>query len=105
MKLDDFIIKVVGMRYDWKKEKNEAGEDGILLGKPGVETLLHVTYKGIETQDWDDLKKGIPDVSHVTRIVGYYSKVENWNKAKVGELKDRHKGHYGVDEACKSCAT
>ena len=32
----------------------------------------------------------------VTRIVGYYSRVSNWNKSKIGELKDRQAGkeHY-----------
>ena len=32
----------------------------------------------------------------VTRIVGYYSRVLNWNKSKIGELKDRQVGkeHY-----------
>lgn len=32
----------------------------------------------------------------VTRIVGYYSRVTNWNRSKIGELRDRHKGNYGV---------
>lgn len=32
----------------------------------------------------------------VTRIVGYYSKVKNWNRSKIGELKDRHVGNYSV---------
>jgi len=32
----------------------------------------------------------------VTRIVGYYSRITNWNKSKLGELQDRHKGNYGV---------
>lgn len=32
----------------------------------------------------------------VTRIVGYYSRITNWNKSKIGELRDRHKGNYGV---------
>lgn len=32
----------------------------------------------------------------VTRIVGYYSRVNNWNKSKVGELRDRAKGDYGL---------
>ena len=32
----------------------------------------------------------------VTRIVGYYSRVNNWNKSKVGELRDRAKGSYGL---------
>ena len=32
----------------------------------------------------------------VTRIVGYYSRVSNWNKSKIGELRDRQSGkeHY-----------
>ena len=32
----------------------------------------------------------------VTRIVGYYSRVSNWNKSKIGELHDRHMGRYSV---------
>ena len=34
----------------------------------------------------------------VTRIVGYYSRVQNWNKSKIGELQDRHKGNYAVNK-------
>ncbi|MCP4253853.1 MAG: hypothetical protein GY775_10665 [Candidatus Scalindua sp.] len=32
----------------------------------------------------------------ITRSVGYYSRVNNWNKSKVGELRDRAKGSYGL---------
>lgn len=32
----------------------------------------------------------------VTRIVGYYSRTHNWNKSKVGELRDRANGNYGL---------
>ena len=32
----------------------------------------------------------------VTRIVGYYSRINNWNKSKIGELHDRHSGDYAV---------
>ena len=32
----------------------------------------------------------------ITRIVGYYSRVNNWNKSKVGELRDRTSGNYGL---------
>jgi len=39
---------------------------------------------------------GGSDVYSITRVVGYYSRVHNWNKSKVGELKDRHKGIYSV---------
>ena len=37
-----------------------------------------------------------PDVTGITRIVGYYSRINNWNKSKIGELKDRHRGNYSV---------
>ena len=32
----------------------------------------------------------------ITRIVGYYSRVNNWNKSKVGELRDRHGANYAL---------
>jgi hypothetical protein len=38
-----------------------------------------------------------PIVLHgITRIVGYYSRVNNWNKSKVGELRDRAQRNYGL---------
>ena len=38
-----------------------------------------------------------PVVLHgITRIVGYYSRTSNWNKSKVGELRDRANGNYGM---------
>ncbi len=39
-----------------------------------------------------------PDVYGLTRIVGYYSRITNWNKSKIGELRDRHNGLYAVSE-------
>jgi len=39
---------------------------------------------------------GSTDVYGITRIVGYFSRVSNWNKSKLGELKDRHKGNYSL---------
>lgn len=36
-------------------------------------------------------------VHGITRIVGYFSRVNNWNRSKLGELADRHKGNYLVE--------
>ena len=36
------------------------------------------------------------NVYGITRIVGYFSRISNWNKSKLGELKDRHQGNYSV---------
>ena len=40
------------------------------------------------------------DVAHHTRVTGYMSTVEGWNKGKIGELRDRHRSRFisrGVD--------
>ncbi len=39
----------------------------------------------------------------VTRIVGYYSRTSNWNKSKIGELRDRHNGDYSVTAVAGKC--
>ena len=36
------------------------------------------------------------NVHGITRIVGYFSRVNNWNRSKLGELKDRQKGNYAI---------
>jgi len=36
------------------------------------------------------------NVYGMTRVVGYFSRVHNWNPSKHGELKDRQKGNYSV---------
>lgn len=32
----------------------------------------------------------------ITRIVGYYSRMSNWNASKIGELRNRNQGNYKV---------
>ncbi|MCD5397334.1 anaerobic ribonucleoside-triphosphate reductase [candidate division NPL-UPA2 bacterium] len=39
---------------------------------------------------------GQRNVYGITRIVGYFSRVSNWNRSKIGELKDRHRGDYAI---------
>lgn len=51
--------------------------------------------------EWPQLREMIegtytPPLYHVSRIVGYYSRIENWNKSKLGELRDRRQGDYAV---------
>ena len=38
------------------------------------------------------------DVYGLTRIVGYFSRIDNWNKSKIGELRDRRAGSYVLPE-------
>ncbi len=38
----------------------------------------------------------------ITRIVGYYSRVNNWNKSKIQELQDRGNGIYKLGNGITS---
>lgn len=37
------------------------------------------------------------NVYGMSRVVGYFSKIDNWNKSKKAELKRRQKGNYWSD--------
>ena len=39
---------------------------------------------------------GSTNVYGVTRVVGYFSRIDNWNTGKKAEFKDRQKGRYNV---------
>lgn len=41
-------------------------------------------------------KCGSENITLITRIVGYFSSVSQWNKSKIEELKSRRKGNYKV---------
>lgn len=41
-------------------------------------------------------KCGSENVYGISRVVGYYSRVANWNPGKKEEFKDRQKGKYEV---------
>jgi len=38
---------------------------------------------------------GSDNVFGITRIVGYFSRTDGWNKSKLAELKRRQQGNYG----------
>lgn len=58
----------------------------------------------IKQSDWNTLcdvmsgKREPAVLQHMTRVVGYYSKIENWNPSKLGELNDRQKGDYELKD-------
>lgn len=66
-----------------------------------LECAYSISIDAVIRQDLDyvinALETGITTRLHgVTRIVGYYSRISNWNKSKIGELNDRHIGKYSV---------
>ena len=36
----------------------------------------------------NEINRGL-ELEHITRITGYFTKISQWNKGKLGELKDR----------------
>lgn len=66
-----------------------------------MECAFSISIDAVIRQDVDcvinALETGITTrLNGVTRIVGYYSRISNWNKSKIGELNDRHMGRYAV---------
>ncbi len=70
--------------------------------KTGLSTRLPIA--AIEEADWKDIEDVLVcnrepiALQHMTRVVGYYSRIDNWNKSKLGELKDRQAGTYAIVE-------
>jgi hypothetical protein len=55
----------------------------------------------ITRQEMEDILTGKREpqvLIHRARIVGYYSRVDNWNLSKMAELRDRWKGKYKLPE-------
>lgn len=98
MKTKEFIDRCVGEGFEWAEGRHKE-EDGIYVKNDRIGTCAHFKKEAIENNEWDALKTQVlqgKDIYHVTRIVGYFSRVENWNKSKLGELKDRRRGNYAL---------
>ena len=84
--------------------------EGMGIGKDGMLSVRHleskmttaIEYDAMKDLTWDvmlDIFTGKRDpevIYHMTRVCGYYSRPQNWNKGKIGELADRQKGTYEV---------
>ena len=99
MELQEFINRAINdYSIEWAEGEHD-GNPGVYVKCDRLDTKAHFTYDAIKDNDWPVLKEGIvqgKDVSQITRVVGYYSRVENWNKSKIGELADRQAGEYQV---------
>lgn len=79
-------------------------EDAALIGVHATSAKFAVATSAIRENSWPDLEavftgQRSPRVMvQITRIVGYYSQLHNWNRSKLAELRDRHKGDYVLGE-------
>ena len=85
------------------------GADGpaaLVLHKPSG-SKYRILLSTVEKEPWETLeaivtgKREAHVLDHMTRVVGYYSRVQNWNRSKLGELRDRQAGKYQVGQGTK----
>jgi len=86
------------------REGETPADDQVLIGHKPTRSKFAVSVSAIGDHSWDELSGVLTGtryprvMTHVTRIVGYYSQLQNWNRSKLAELRDRHKGTYSVPE-------
>ena len=107
MKLKHFYDKV--MDHPGLKGHDVNVEERFVVVRNRQSNYLHkLKVKDIIDHTWKNLERVLygekhpRPLEHITRIVGYYSAVENWNKSKLGELKDRQLGKKRGGYSCSS---
>ncbi len=82
----------------------DAVSDEVYVGYGRTGAKLAVPVEAVLTREWDELEAVLTGkrpgrvLGHLTRIVGYFSQVHNWNRSKHAELRDRQSGSYVVAE-------
>ena len=100
---DELQANCEGEAIDWAPGV-QAGDAGYWLhwaprGFPDTGECSFVTLAALPGLDWAQVRRHVVNGRNVrqqTRVVGYMSNVRNWNPSKIGELKGRHGGDYGV---------
>ena len=109
----EFYEKVMAHdKIEWLgvREGRSPDEDEALLHHTETGVKHAVAVSSILDNSWEDLegvltgKREAHVMIHLTRIVGYYSRVQNWNRSKLAELADRQAGTYGISEKAPSPA-
>ena len=99
--------------FDWVEEHEEL--EGVAIDAGSKELTVRHKTSGLMTALPADAIAATDDkelllsvfrgerepqvIFHITRVIGYYSRVENWNASKRGELVDRHAGNYALPTA------
>ena len=90
------------------REGRSPGEDEAIICHTRTGIKHAVAVRSILEHPWKELEAVLTGrrearvMTHLTRIVGYYSRVQNWNRSKIAELRDRHAGSYSLPEATAS---
>jgi hypothetical protein len=79
--------------YEWQEGEHD-NKQGIFVKNNQFETKTHFTLDAIQKNDLPVLMNQTnhgKNVEHITRVTGFFSKVQSWNKGKRGELKNRYR--------------
>jgi len=110
MDLKDFYSQVEahpdmqGLDLEADPEGQGEGPAALVLHKPSG-SKYRIGLAAVEKESWETLEAIITGrreahvLDHMTRVVGYYSRVRNWNRSKLGELRDRQAGRYSLGPA------
>jgi len=100
MVTQDFLTKVEGTEY---LEVLKENEQAFIVLNRNTSKKYEVRKDSLIASDWENVNSVFCGrepiiLDGITRIVGYFSKISNWNKSKLGELKDRRQGNYRVNQ-------
>ena len=99
MTKEELVDLLISKNWEWSYHK-EQGMDGLAFRKEfnGKMIKYHLSNDGIKQASVEGIEKRIKshDVYHMSRVVGYFARIGNWNNSKLGELKDRRKGIYTI---------
>jgi hypothetical protein len=104
----DFFNKVrEHPKLEWLGVREGRGpeEDEILVQFTGTGAKYALRVEAVLDHGWPDLEAALTGrrqaliMTHLSRIVGYFSQVRNWNRSKIAELRDRQRGQYALPEA------
>jgi hypothetical protein len=89
------------LEIDGDLEGNSLSNHRLVILSHDKKVAYSITLEAILKQELDTLIQALETgvrnrLYGITRIVGYYSRISNWNKSKIGELQDRHRGDYSV---------
>jgi len=76
------------------EEKQDNGYAGVLVKDKEYSTLTFFTDQVIQEKELVDLLKQThhgKNVEWISRVTGYFSKINSWNKGKKEEFKDRYR--------------
>jgi len=107
MTINEFKKHIEDNKMNWADGEYEGkigyyvkDENRQIMTEKGMQpACIFIDDKGIEkVGDFKHFRNScFPDLTYVTRVVGYYSTIHNWNPSKQEELKDRQKGRYCIE--------